>query len=163
MQSIGDRILLLRREFNISQKTLAELAGVTEASLSRYENNLREPRAEIIGRIASVLDVTTDYLLGRTDVRNPHDYELIRALSNDDPELLELLKVFATRKDLKVILRQLLEVDKDELKPLAKMIAGLISEDKEIELINMSSEEEAKKYVNDLGKDCKYKIMKNEE
>lgn len=70
MSSIGDRILGLRKELNLSQKELAENVGITEASLSRYENNLREPRAEIIIRLADALNCSTDYLLGKTDVKD---------------------------------------------------------------------------------------------
>ncbi|MBU5313117.1 helix-turn-helix domain-containing protein [Tissierella carlieri] len=72
MASIGERILELRKQFNLSQKELAEKTGITEASLSRYENNLREPKAEIITRISEVLECSTDYLLGRTN--NKKDY-----------------------------------------------------------------------------------------
>lgn len=79
MQSIGDRILTIRKELNMSQKELADKAGITEATLSRYENNLREPKAEIIGKIAIVLGVSTDYLLGHTDIRNNYSDE-----SNDN-------------------------------------------------------------------------------
>ncbi len=67
MVSIGERILNLRKELNLSQKELAEKTGITEASLSRYENNLREPKAEIIARISETLGCSTDYLLGRTN------------------------------------------------------------------------------------------------
>lgn len=72
MANIGERILELRKQFNLSQKELAERTGITEASLSRYENNLREPKAEIITRISEVLECSTDYLLGRTN--NKKDY-----------------------------------------------------------------------------------------
>lgn len=70
MASIGDRILNLRKELNLNQKELAEKVGITEASLSRYENNLREPKAEIIIRLSNALNCSTDYLLGKTNIRN---------------------------------------------------------------------------------------------
>ncbi len=68
--NIGDRILSLRKELNLSQKELAEKIGITEASLSRYENNLREPRAEIIARMSKFFGCSSDYLLGQTDIKN---------------------------------------------------------------------------------------------
>lgn len=97
MQSIGDRILTIRKELNMSQKELADKAGITEATLSRYENNLREPKAEIIGKIAIVLGVSTDYLLGRTDIRNPapdHAQQVDKRLREllSDPEMLVAFK-----------------------------------------------------------------------
>ena len=67
MASIGEKILNLRKKQNLSQKELAEKVGITEASLSRYENNLREPKAEIIAKISEILGCSTDYLLGLTN------------------------------------------------------------------------------------------------
>ncbi|HBG7725485.1 TPA: helix-turn-helix transcriptional regulator, partial [Clostridioides difficile] len=55
MESLGDRIANLRKELDINQKELATKVGITEASLSRYENNLREPKSEIIVRLAKAL------------------------------------------------------------------------------------------------------------
>ncbi|MTI67440.1 MAG: helix-turn-helix transcriptional regulator [Firmicutes bacterium] len=67
MRSIGNKIFELRKKLGLSQKQLADKIGITEASLSRYENDLREPKAEIILRLAECLNCTTDYLLGRTN------------------------------------------------------------------------------------------------
>ena len=64
-------------------------------------------------------------------------------------------------EDLKIILKQLLYVDKDELKPLAKMISGLVSEDKIVELIIKNDEKEAKKHIEELSKDSNYRIIKD--
>ncbi|MDI3478547.1 MAG: hypothetical protein PWQ59_2072 [Thermoanaerobacterium sp.] len=64
METIGQRIKHLREKKELTQKQLADLVGITEASLSRYENDLREPKAEILSRIAKALDTTTDFLLG---------------------------------------------------------------------------------------------------
>ena len=68
---IGKRIEYLRRKLDITQKQLAEKAGITEASLSRYENNLREPKAEIIIKLAIALETSADFLLGRTNNPSP--------------------------------------------------------------------------------------------
>lgn len=67
---IGDKILALRKSLNLSQKELCEKIGITEASLSRYENNLREPKGDIIAKLAKALNTSTDYLLD--DQNNLH-------------------------------------------------------------------------------------------
>lgn len=72
MIDIGSRILARRKHLNITQKQLAQKTGITEATLSRYENNLREPKAEIIALLAKVLETTTDYLLCNTHNPNPY-------------------------------------------------------------------------------------------
>ncbi|WP_169832969.1 helix-turn-helix domain-containing protein [Geosporobacter ferrireducens] len=38
--------------------------------MSRHENNLREPKAEIVTKISRALGCSTDYLLGSIDVKN---------------------------------------------------------------------------------------------
>lgn len=67
MDSIGERIVKARRFANMSQKELAQKSGITETSLSRYENNTREPKAHVLGQISDVLNVSCDYLIGITD------------------------------------------------------------------------------------------------
>ena len=43
MESIGERITKARRYLGMNQKELCEKADINEATLSRYENGLREP------------------------------------------------------------------------------------------------------------------------
>ena len=66
MKTIGEKIQLLREEKNMNQKELADLVGITEATLSRYENNKREPRGLLLAKLAKTLNVSTDYLLDET-------------------------------------------------------------------------------------------------
>lgn len=66
MKTIGEKIQLLREELNLNQRELADLVGITEATLSRYENNKREPKGLILAKLAKALNVSTDYLLDDT-------------------------------------------------------------------------------------------------
>ena len=68
---LGDKIEARRKMLGISQKELAQRAGITEASLSRYINNARLPKTEYLKKIADALHTTTDFLLGKDD---PTDY-----------------------------------------------------------------------------------------
>lgn len=70
MDTIGKRITKARRYLGMNQKELCEKAEINEATLSRYENGLREPKAATLSKLAEVLEVSTDYLLGITDIRN---------------------------------------------------------------------------------------------
>lgn len=65
--TIGDRIKHLCKQKGITQTQLAELTGITEASISRYVNSIREPRGSDIVKLADALGVTTDYLLKEQD------------------------------------------------------------------------------------------------
>ncbi len=43
-------------------------AGVVRNTVFGYENNKREPTADVLRALAAVLETTTDYLLGLSDV-----------------------------------------------------------------------------------------------
>lgn len=62
-EKIGDRILKLMKKSDFTQKELASMVGVTDAAISRYINNEREPKVEVIANLATALDTTTDYLI----------------------------------------------------------------------------------------------------
>ena len=63
---IGDRIAELLKKHGYTQKELAAMVGVTEASMSRYLSNEREPKAEVIANLATALHTTSDYLISGT-------------------------------------------------------------------------------------------------
>lgn len=61
------RLRKLMEESHVLQKELAQRARITEAALSRYLNDGRIPRIDVVANLATVLNTTTDYLLGRTE------------------------------------------------------------------------------------------------
>lgn len=63
-QTLGSRIRIWRKRRNLSQVRLADLAGITQSTLSNYENGRREPAVSTLIRIAEVLDVSLDELAG---------------------------------------------------------------------------------------------------
>lgn len=67
MNTLGDRLRELRNELNLEQKELAKYLNVHKGTVSNWENNKRSPDKEMLSKIASYFNVTTDYLLGRTD------------------------------------------------------------------------------------------------
>lgn len=71
MDTIGERIVFLREKQDISQKELAEQLGITAASLSRYENNIYDPKGTIITSLCGLLHTSADYLLGMTENYSP--------------------------------------------------------------------------------------------
>ncbi|PEM35892.1 helix-turn-helix domain-containing protein [Bacillus pseudomycoides] len=61
------RIKELRKERKWSQKELGEKVDVSESFVSKVESGKKQPSREVTTKIAEVLNVTTDYLLGRSD------------------------------------------------------------------------------------------------
>ena len=64
-EKIGDKIKKYRTSIKMTQAEFAERLGVTGSSISAYENGTRQPSYFILVKIANVLGVTTDSLLGR--------------------------------------------------------------------------------------------------
>ncbi len=62
---LGNKILELRRQKNITQEELAAALGVTAAAVSKWENNYTLPDILMLGALADFFAVTTDELLGR--------------------------------------------------------------------------------------------------
>jgi Zn-dependent peptidase ImmA (M78 family) len=62
MNGFGEAIATARRAGGLTQAELAVVAGVTQAALSRYENDMRQPDATVLAELASALGVTESFL-----------------------------------------------------------------------------------------------------
>ena len=67
MKDLGEKIKSLRLEKDLTQTELAQELGVSKGIISIWENNINEPKATYIQRIALFFGVSADYLLGITD------------------------------------------------------------------------------------------------
>lgn len=67
MYSLGSRLKEAREKLGLRQNYTAKKLGISASTLSGYENDYREPDAEILNKMADLYDCTIDYLMGRTD------------------------------------------------------------------------------------------------
>ena len=63
-----ERLSFCMRQAGLSGAGLSSLTGITAASISRYLNGLRSPTIQNIVLFAQVFQVTSDFLLGLSDV-----------------------------------------------------------------------------------------------
>ncbi|ASS76447.1 hypothetical protein CIG75_16765 [Tumebacillus algifaecis] len=66
-----ERLSALRVKSGLSQQKFADILNLTKSALSNYENGTREPNYATLVNIADNLNVSLDYLLGRTDDPRP--------------------------------------------------------------------------------------------
>ena len=106
----GDRIKLLRIENKWTQDYVCEKLHISPGALSRYETNMYEPKSlELVKEFADLFSVSTDYLLGKTDIRNPEELKQIPFANAgglnvdglDEEDLIELQKQVDYIKKLK--------------------------------------------------------------
>ena len=64
MKTLGEKIKILRLEHGWSQPDLAKRVGVSKGMISIWENNINEPKATYLRRLAIELETSADYLLG---------------------------------------------------------------------------------------------------
>ena len=85
---LGNKIKQLREEKNITQANLAKLLDVSPSTVGMWEQNRRTPDIEILKKLSDILNVSVDYLLGKTDVRNYlEDPNITIALHSDETSL----------------------------------------------------------------------------
>ena len=63
------RIKSLREKRGLIQKLLAAELGITQQMLSKYERDISIIKVDVLKRLAGYFNVTTDYLLGLSDVK----------------------------------------------------------------------------------------------
>lgn len=63
------RIKILREKRGIIQEILAAELGITQQMLSKYEKDVTIIKVDILKKMAEYFNVTTDYLLGVSDVK----------------------------------------------------------------------------------------------
>lgn len=68
-EKTAERLLQLRLENGLTQKELAEKVDTSPQNIDLYESGKRKINVEILGKIADVYNVSTDYLLGRTNTQ----------------------------------------------------------------------------------------------
>ena len=94
---IGKRLEGLRKARGMSQRELAAILGVTNYTISAYENDRSEPADEIKIQLARLFDVSLDYLMGLVDQplslsREEHSLLFPPAMNQSQREfLIELL------------------------------------------------------------------------
>ena len=64
---LAQRLKECRKEKGLTQMQVATYCDITEKAYQNYELMTREPRIEILVRIADLFEISLDYLTGRTD------------------------------------------------------------------------------------------------
>lgn len=91
----GDRLKILRTEKNLTQLDLAKLLKVSPSTIGMYEQSRREPDGSTIKIIADYFNVSIDYLMGLTNIRESADKIL-----NDTTETIAFHRANGYEEDL---------------------------------------------------------------
>lgn len=110
----GKRLRKLRRDKDITMDDMAKDLSTTQATLSRYENGKRKPDVDFLEMLSDYFDVTTDYLLGKSDTKKQVVYQLT---DNYISEVRELVKEYGydinnkSKEDIALMLVKSMKLD----------------------------------------------------
>ncbi|WP_312126317.1 helix-turn-helix domain-containing protein [Lysinibacillus boronitolerans] len=108
---IGKKIISLREKRGWTQKELANRVNLNVSVMNRIESNERPIKDNELLNLANVLDVSTDYLLGRIDNSTPPPEE------KDEAEF----QAFANNPTLQKWYKELPNSKEEDLEKLRKM------------------------------------------
>lgn len=114
-----NRIKQLREEKELNQIELGKVIGVSGQALGMYENEKRGLDTKTASVLADYFDVSVDYLLGKSDIRNPEkeiDFDpskLYIGLSAKDYENITDTQIKQIEELAKVILKENLKKKND--------------------------------------------------
>ena len=99
--ALSDRLAILRKSAGYTQESLAERLGKSQRTIAAWELGDRAPSFDMLCEIADLFEVSTDYLLNRTDIPNVYNNsagageaaraEDPQAMPSDVRELKELI------------------------------------------------------------------------
>lgn len=100
------RLKTLRQQKNINQAELGKIIDVGKTTISNYETGYSVPDLETVVKLADYFDVSTDYLLGRTDypkMCTDQIFQTTNLLAENEIEVLEILRKVNDRQQIKLI------------------------------------------------------------
>lgn len=126
----ADRLKLLRNERSLKQQDIADILNVERPTIAGYETKRKQPDYEKIKILADYFNVSLDYLLGQSDIKNPYsNNEKIGTAVNDDPELYEFWNTLKEREDLKILFKQTKDLSPNDVKKMIRIMKAIEDEE----------------------------------
>ena len=94
-----NRIRILREDRDLRQIDVSNATGIDQKTLSNYETGKTNPDSYSILKLADFFQVSTDYLLGCTNLNIKSNTDVFRMLEKIENEIRELKK-FIQRQTL---------------------------------------------------------------
>lgn len=107
----GSRLRDLRNEKKLTQDDLGKMLNVSGKTIGAWERDSRQPNIEAINKIASIFNVSTDYLLG-----NPEKISNTKTADIDDDSIIFTYEGRQIPKEDLEFMRRLMRGTRNDLK-----------------------------------------------
>lgn len=119
--SIGERIISLRNERNISQGQIAKALNVSRQAVSKWENDLSSPDTLNLIRLADLLNTDVEYLVtGKLIPPSPSPAPIVVNLVKHEDRIVEVEKIVE-----KPVVKRVIRV-KYRRNPLEYIVLGIV-------------------------------------
>lgn len=119
--SIGERIIALRNERNISQGQIAKALNVSRQAVSKWENDLSSPDTLNLIRLADLLNTDVEYLAtGKSLPPSPSPAPIVVNLVKHEDRIVEVEKIVE-----KPVVKRVIRV-KYRRNPLEYIVLGIV-------------------------------------
>ena len=161
------RIKMLREKRGLIQELLAVEIGVTQQMLSKYEKDITIIKVDVLKRIAEYFNVTTDYLLGLSDMKRDLSgqikmnetldeyYDLIevyRRMDGYDREMVWSILAYAERGEREKLIQFVTDIIEDgRLRPSEEINTGNIVTDSLVGYWKKKAEDAGIEFLTDLS------------
>ncbi|WP_169712564.1 helix-turn-helix domain-containing protein [Parageobacillus galactosidasius] len=115
----------------MTQKDLADRFNLGESTIGMYERDEREPSFEFVRQLADFFNVTTDYLLGRTDNPNPLEKDDIPEELNTLAKINELIKKYGIEQMGFFDIEKWRSLSEEEIEEIIKHFEWVVHKTKE--------------------------------
>lgn len=96
--SLGQNIKKAREEAGLTQEELGSMIGVTGVTIMRYEKGQREPKIEIVEKLARAMGISKQEILGWSREPTPLDEAVLEIYPGYDPTK-ETIPEYLARKE----------------------------------------------------------------
>ncbi|WP_202081390.1 helix-turn-helix domain-containing protein [Caldalkalibacillus salinus] len=115
----GKRLASLRKQQNLSQYQLANELEFSRGQVANYEQGKRQPDFATLIKLADYFDVSTDFLLCRTEYPGSHIKESRGTYKQHDSEFeIQLRGIVDRDDDTKAFLQQYLNAPEEKKKQI---------------------------------------------
>lgn len=114
----GKKLKEVRISHGLTQAQLADKLGVSASTVGMYEQGRREPDNKMLSKICTILNISTDYLLGHDDYINSYNREV-------DDIINEFISTIEKRPNLMFDGKPIIEEDRDKIVAAIRIAASV--------------------------------------
>ena len=87
LKRVGETLRELREENNMTQKDVGEAIGISQFSISRYENGDYAMKLDVLSKLSELFSVTISFLLGEEELKKTEEVPEEKKYPTSFPEL----------------------------------------------------------------------------